>query len=222
MEALRTRLTLAACLPEDADRALLIGRVWLPNAAGPALVRVTKDAVIDLSRVAPTSSGLFELDDPVAAIRDASSARADRIDRRNTRELGGRRHRRPAADLPCALRPAGDQGERRHLRVQHAGARHRGADARRSGESRGGAGVARRADRRRSRECAPGIEGGARASRRRWSRKAPGRSTSRWASGPTPRSSPRRRRCRPWEPARKSASIRSRSGTIRSPRSCWR
>ncbi|MET0683115.1 MAG: fumarylacetoacetate hydrolase family protein [Casimicrobiaceae bacterium] len=74
MEALRTRLTLAACLPEDADRALLIGRVWLPTAAGPALVRVTKDAVIDLSRVAATSSGLLEQDDPVAAIRDASSA----------------------------------------------------------------------------------------------------------------------------------------------------
>jgi len=74
MAALRTRLNLAACLPADADRAVLIGRVWLPTAAGPALVRVTKDAVIDLSRVAPTSSGLFELDDPVAAIRNASSS----------------------------------------------------------------------------------------------------------------------------------------------------
>ena len=74
MEALRSRLSLAACLPEDSDRALLIGRVWLPAAAGPALVRVTKDAVIDLSRVAPTASGLFELDDPVAAIRDAASS----------------------------------------------------------------------------------------------------------------------------------------------------
>ena len=72
--ALHSRLTLAACLPEDADRAVLIGRVWLPPAAGPALVRVTKDGVIDLSRLAPTSSGLLELDDPVAAIRAASSS----------------------------------------------------------------------------------------------------------------------------------------------------
>ena len=35
MESLRTRLTLAACLPEDRDRALLVGRVWLPAVGRP-------------------------------------------------------------------------------------------------------------------------------------------------------------------------------------------
>ena len=73
MKSLRTRLSLEACLPADSDRALLVGRVWLPDAAGPALVRVTKEAVIDISRVAATASGLFELDDPVAALRGASA-----------------------------------------------------------------------------------------------------------------------------------------------------
>ena len=71
MESLRARLTLAACLPAEADRALMIGRLWLPDAAGPAIVRVTKDAVIDLSGIVATTSGLLELDDPVAAIRSA-------------------------------------------------------------------------------------------------------------------------------------------------------
>ena len=70
---LRNRLTIALCLPEDGDRALLVGRVWLPDAAGPALVRVAPDGVYDLSRVAATASALFELGDPVGAIRAASS-----------------------------------------------------------------------------------------------------------------------------------------------------
>ena len=73
MESLRSRLTARACLPEDHDRALLIGRAWLPAVAGPALVRVTASDVHDLSSVAATASGLLELDDPVGAIRRATA-----------------------------------------------------------------------------------------------------------------------------------------------------
>jgi fumarylacetoacetate (FAA) hydrolase family protein len=73
LQSLRNRLTLAACLPEDASRALLVGRVWLPDVAGPALVRVTPEGVYDLSRVAATASALFELGDPVGAIRAAEA-----------------------------------------------------------------------------------------------------------------------------------------------------
>ena len=69
METLRNRLNPAACMPEDAARATLVGRAWLPEAEGPALVRVAPDGVFDLSRVAPTASALFELPDPVDAIR---------------------------------------------------------------------------------------------------------------------------------------------------------
>ena len=68
---MRDRLTLAACLPEDRDRATLVGRLWLPDLGGPALVAVGSDGVHDLSRVAATASQLFELDDPVRAIRGA-------------------------------------------------------------------------------------------------------------------------------------------------------
>lgn len=69
---MKDRMSLAACLPEDHNQAELIGRVWLPEAAGPAMVRLQGNAVHDLSPIAATSSQLLNLDDPVAAIRAAS------------------------------------------------------------------------------------------------------------------------------------------------------
>jgi len=62
-------LTPAASLPDDRERALLVGRIWDPAAGGPLLVRVDGDAVVDLSSVAPTMSELLELRDPAAAVR---------------------------------------------------------------------------------------------------------------------------------------------------------
>ncbi len=66
-------MTEAHCLPEDHADAELVGRVWLPRADGPALVRVHGGAVYDLSSVAATSSQLLNLDDPVGSIRRAGS-----------------------------------------------------------------------------------------------------------------------------------------------------
>ena len=48
-----TWLSAARCLPEDHDRAELVGRVWWPKAQGPTLVRVQGGGVYDLSAVAP-------------------------------------------------------------------------------------------------------------------------------------------------------------------------
>jgi fumarylacetoacetate (FAA) hydrolase family protein len=70
---MKDRLTRAACLPEDQERALLIGRVWQPQVRGPVLVRVEGDAVRDLSGVAATASQLLELSDPVGSIRAAGA-----------------------------------------------------------------------------------------------------------------------------------------------------
>jgi fumarylacetoacetate (FAA) hydrolase family protein len=67
-------LTSVDCLPARADEATLVGRAWLPSAAGPALVAVRGRDLFDLSHVAPTSSQLLDLDDPVAAIRGAGAA----------------------------------------------------------------------------------------------------------------------------------------------------
>lgn len=63
----------ASVLPEDADRALLVGRVWDPETGGPRPVRVDGDGntVVDLFEVAPTVSQLLELDDPADAVRGA-------------------------------------------------------------------------------------------------------------------------------------------------------
>jgi len=70
---MKDRLTRAACLPDDQERALLIGRVWQPQVRGPVPVRVEGDAVRDLSGVAATASQLLELSDPVGSIRAAGA-----------------------------------------------------------------------------------------------------------------------------------------------------
>ena len=64
-------LTPGRCLPEDHDRATLVGRMWLPEAGGPALVSISGGAVYDLSAVAATSAQLLNLPNPLAAVRDA-------------------------------------------------------------------------------------------------------------------------------------------------------
>ena len=66
-----TRLTSAATLPEDAERALLVGRAWVPAVDGAVLVAVRGDDLVDLSSIAPTSSALMNLRDPAQAIRKA-------------------------------------------------------------------------------------------------------------------------------------------------------
>jgi fumarylacetoacetate (FAA) hydrolase family protein len=58
-------------LPEDHDRATLVGRVWSEALGGPVLVRVQADGIYDLSAIAATTTQLLERDDPVAAIREA-------------------------------------------------------------------------------------------------------------------------------------------------------
>jgi fumarylacetoacetate (FAA) hydrolase family protein len=64
-------LSSARALPDDHARAELIGRVWRSESGGPTLVRVKDGFIEDLSPVAPTSTQLLNLDDPVAAIRAA-------------------------------------------------------------------------------------------------------------------------------------------------------
>jgi fumarylacetoacetate (FAA) hydrolase family protein len=67
------RLSISACLPEDHDRALLIGRAWVPTVQGPSVVCVRGDGVYELSSIAATASALFELEDPGAVLRDATA-----------------------------------------------------------------------------------------------------------------------------------------------------
>lgn len=98
-------LTPERCLPEDHDRAVLIGRIWLPEANGPALVTISGGGVFDLSAAAATSAQFLNLPDPVAALRGASplppvAALADVLANSDPR---GRDDRRPWFLAPCDL-----------------------------------------------------------------------------------------------------------------------
>ena len=72
MRAIKSLLTPKACLPADHERALLIGRMWLPGVSGPAVVRVTAEGVFDLSGLAPTMSDLLELSNAAGAIQTSA------------------------------------------------------------------------------------------------------------------------------------------------------
>ncbi|WP_407165666.1 fumarylacetoacetate hydrolase family protein [Bradyrhizobium sp. ORS 111] len=69
-------LTPTDVLPEDATRGTLVGRVWLPQAGGPAVVAVREDGVFDVTARFPTVSALCEEQDPAAALR---ATRGERI-----------------------------------------------------------------------------------------------------------------------------------------------
>jgi len=62
-------------LPADHARAELVGRVWMPDVAGPIVVRIHGSDVYDLSPVAATSTDLVNLPDPVTSIRQAEPLR---------------------------------------------------------------------------------------------------------------------------------------------------
>jgi fumarylacetoacetate (FAA) hydrolase family protein len=74
MNDLALALRPESALPSDADAAVLVGRAWI-EGEGPVPVRVTPQAVFDLSRLAPTMSGLLELDDVASAVRGHAGRR---------------------------------------------------------------------------------------------------------------------------------------------------
>lgn len=67
----RLSLTPERTLPQDAGAAILLGRIWRPDVAGPAVVTLRDGIVIDVSRAFPTSRDLCETADPAAALRAA-------------------------------------------------------------------------------------------------------------------------------------------------------
>ena len=72
MTAPELALDQRTALPDDHDRATLVGRAWVPGPlAGPSPVLITKGKVFDLSQAVPTSAELINSDDPVALARSA-------------------------------------------------------------------------------------------------------------------------------------------------------
>ena len=53
------RLSARDCLPGDKDRAVLVGRAWVPAEGGPSVIAVRGEEVADLTRWQPTVSHLL-------------------------------------------------------------------------------------------------------------------------------------------------------------------
>ncbi|MBR1123768.1 fumarylacetoacetate hydrolase family protein [Bradyrhizobium lablabi] len=64
-------LTAKDVLPDDGTSGTLVGRVWLPQLAGPAVVAIRGDGVFDVTARFPTVSALCEEASPSDAIRAA-------------------------------------------------------------------------------------------------------------------------------------------------------
>ena len=79
----RLALEERTALPDDHERATLIGRAWVPGPlAGPSPVLVREGSAFDLSQVAPTCADLMNSDEPVAIATGAvKSGRATPIGR---------------------------------------------------------------------------------------------------------------------------------------------
>ena len=95
----------SATLPTDAARALMVGRLWIPDT-GPVLVLVSPRGVLDLSSVASTACQLMELPDIAMRVRSAEptlpvlAATADVL---ANSALEGRDTRLPWLLAPCDL-----------------------------------------------------------------------------------------------------------------------
>ena len=58
-------------LPDDHEQAVLVGRVWRPDVAGPSVVALRGVEVVDISGVAPTMRDLCEAAAPAGLAMDA-------------------------------------------------------------------------------------------------------------------------------------------------------
>jgi fumarylacetoacetate (FAA) hydrolase family protein len=73
-------LTAKDVLPEDGTSGALVGRVWLPQAQGPAVVAIRGDGVFDISAWFSTVSALCEESDPAGALHGAKGERIGDLD----------------------------------------------------------------------------------------------------------------------------------------------
>lgn len=95
-------MTIDACLPEDHDRACLIGRVFDPELGGPVIVHLRGNMLADVTAAGPTVSALLETDDPVARLAATPAAREYRLDAVIEASLA-RRPDQPHFLAPCDL-----------------------------------------------------------------------------------------------------------------------
>jgi fumarylacetoacetate (FAA) hydrolase family protein len=73
-------LTAKDILPEDGARGTLVGRIFLPQVQGPAVVAVRDDGVFDVTSHVATVSALCEEDNPATSLREARGERVGDLD----------------------------------------------------------------------------------------------------------------------------------------------
>ena len=90
-------------LPEDAEDALLIGRLWDPAIGGPRVIAVSGEAAYDLSALTGTVSELLDQPGPLDLVRHATTGspswRTDEIIDASLRQDLGRPHLLAPVDL---------------------------------------------------------------------------------------------------------------------------
>jgi fumarylacetoacetate (FAA) hydrolase family protein len=107
------KISASACLPEDLDQALLIGRVWRRVGAheGPCVVAVRGGNVFDITKTVPTTADLFDRDDAVELARHAPGDALGPVSALIDAALAGRRDAAtPRLLAPCdvqAIKAAG-------------------------------------------------------------------------------------------------------------------
>ncbi|WP_092588204.1 fumarylacetoacetate hydrolase family protein [Rhizobium mongolense] len=89
-------------LDDASSGGLFVGRVWNPQAAGPAIVTIRDGEIVDItSRQAPTLSALLEKADPAGFVRQADGKRLASLETVAANSTG-----RPDAARPYLLAPA--------------------------------------------------------------------------------------------------------------------
>jgi fumarylacetoacetate (FAA) hydrolase family protein len=98
-------LKAADILPEDAARATLVGRIWDPAVAGPTPILLRDGRALDISRIAPTLSALFEIERLAAKLENTAGlpeiARIDQLVANSDEHA--RDPKRPWLLAPCDL-----------------------------------------------------------------------------------------------------------------------
>ena len=93
-------------LPQDIERALLVGRVWRRGhgGAGPCVVVVRDGFVFDITRSSPTVAELFDRDDLLSFARNTSGEALGRVEALIENTLGTKGDEdQPTLLAPCDL-----------------------------------------------------------------------------------------------------------------------
>jgi fumarylacetoacetate (FAA) hydrolase family protein len=92
----------ADILPDDHARAILLGRLFDPEIAGPCLVHLRRDRLVDVTAAGPTVADLLERDDPAGAIASVPATRSFAFEA-VVEDSMARRTDRPHLLAPCDL-----------------------------------------------------------------------------------------------------------------------